>query len=78
MSQETSVAMKHEKKRPKTSKKPEECVEDPVEKDLRKKKTKKAAKRDCYVGVAIEKLTFVPDCWAIAEYMGGSFVVFPT
>ena len=31
-----------------------------------------------YVGVASENLTFVPDCWTIAEYMGESFVVFPT
>ena len=45
MSSEASVAKKQEKKRPKTSKKPEEWVEVPVKKDLRKKKTKKAAAR---------------------------------
>ena len=31
-----------------------------------------------YVGVASENLTFVPDCWTIAEYMGGSFDDYPT
>ena len=31
-----------------------------------------------YVGVTSENMTFVPDCRTIAEYMGGSFVDFPT
>ena len=31
-----------------------------------------------YVEVASEILTFVSNCWTIAKYMGGSFVVFPT
>ena len=31
-----------------------------------------------YVDVASENLAFVPDYWTIAEYMGGSFIVFPT
>ena len=31
-----------------------------------------------YGDVARENLPFVPNCWTIAEYMGGSFIVFPT
>ena len=31
-----------------------------------------------YGDVAREKLSFVPNCRTMAEYMGGSFIVFPT
>ena len=30
-----------------------------------------------YGEVAGESLVFVPDCWTIAKYMGGSFVFLP-
>ena len=30
-----------------------------------------------YGEVACENLAFVANCWSIAEYMGGSFIVFP-
>ena len=31
-----------------------------------------------YEEVASDSLAFVPDCWTVAKYMGGSFVIFPT